>query len=67
MPPYQGGGDMISSVSFEKTYWNELPYKFEAGLHSKSVVLVFPVLRLFKIGFAETEFAQRFGAKDAQD
>ena len=31
MPPYQGGGDMISSVSFEKTIYNELPYKFEAG------------------------------------
>jgi cysteine desulfurase/selenocysteine lyase len=31
MPPYQGGGDMIRSVSFEKTTYNELPYKFEAG------------------------------------
>jgi cysteine desulfurase / selenocysteine lyase len=31
MPPYQGGGDMISSVTFEKTIYNELPYKFEAG------------------------------------
>ncbi len=31
MPPYQTGGDMISYVSFEKTTWNELPYKFEAG------------------------------------
>ena len=31
MPPYQGGGDMILSVSFEKTLYNELPYKFEAG------------------------------------
>ncbi|HEY2930396.1 MAG TPA: cysteine desulfurase [Acidobacteriota bacterium] len=31
MPPYQGGGDMISSVSFEKTTYNELPFKFEAG------------------------------------
>jgi cysteine desulfurase/selenocysteine lyase len=31
MPPYQGGGDMISTVSFEKTLFNELPYKFEAG------------------------------------
>jgi cysteine desulfurase / selenocysteine lyase len=31
MPPYQTGGDMISHVSFEKTTWNELPYKFEAG------------------------------------
>src|SRR5437763_236962 len=31
MPPYQGGGDMILSVSFEKTTYNALPYKFEAG------------------------------------
>jgi cysteine desulfurase/selenocysteine lyase len=31
MPPYQGGGDMISSVTFEKTTWNDLPFKFEAG------------------------------------
>ncbi|MBI4880862.1 MAG: cysteine desulfurase [Planctomycetes bacterium] len=31
MPPYQGGGDMILSVSFEKTVYNKLPYKFEAG------------------------------------
>jgi len=31
MPPYQGGGDMIASVTFEKTTYNALPYKFEAG------------------------------------
>jgi len=31
MPPYQGGGDMISSVTFEKTTYNALPWKFEAG------------------------------------
>ena len=31
MPPYQGGGEMIASVSFEKTTYNELPFKFEAG------------------------------------
>lgn len=31
MPPYQGGGEMIESVSFEKTTYAELPYKFEAG------------------------------------
>lgn len=31
MPPYQGGGDMIKTVTFEKTIYNELPYKFEAG------------------------------------
>jgi len=31
MPPYQGGGDMINSVTFEKTIYNALPHKFEAG------------------------------------
>ena len=31
MPPYQGGGDMISSVTFERTTYNEVPHKFEAG------------------------------------
>ena len=31
MPPWQGGGDMISTVSFEQSTWNEVPYKFEAG------------------------------------
>ena len=31
MPPYQGGGDMIAKVTFEKTTYNELPHKFEAG------------------------------------
>ena len=39
MPPYQGGGDMISSVSFEKTTYNELPFKFEAGTpHVEGVI-----------------------------
>jgi len=31
MPPYQGGGEMINNVSFEKTTYNDIPYKFEAG------------------------------------
>jgi cysteine desulfurase/selenocysteine lyase len=31
MPPWQGGGDMIASVTFEKSTWNEVPFKFEAG------------------------------------
>ena len=31
MPPYQGGGDMIANVTFEKTLYNQVPYKFEAG------------------------------------
>jgi cysteine desulfurase/selenocysteine lyase len=39
MPPYQGGGDMISSVTFEKTIYNTLPYKFEAGTpHVEGVI-----------------------------
>jgi len=39
MPPYQGGGDMILSVTFEKTKYNHLPYKFEAGTpHIEGVV-----------------------------
>lgn len=39
MPPYQGGGDMILEVSFEKTIYNELPYKFEAGTPNISAVV----------------------------
>ncbi len=31
LPPYQGGGDMVANVTFEKTTYNELPFKFEAG------------------------------------
>jgi cysteine desulfurase/selenocysteine lyase len=39
MPPYMGGGDMISSVSFDKTTYNEVPYKFEAGTpHVEGVI-----------------------------
>jgi len=39
MPPYQGGGDMILSVTFEKTTYNALPYKFEAGTpHIEGVI-----------------------------
>lgn len=39
MPPYQGGGDMIYSVTFEKTEYNQLPYKFEAGTPNISGVI----------------------------
>jgi len=41
MPPYQGGGEMISSVSFEKTTYNEVPYKFEAGTPNVADVIAF--------------------------
>ncbi len=39
LPPYQGGGDMIKSVSFERTTYNELPFKFEAGTPNIAGVL----------------------------
>lgn len=39
MPPYQGGGEMIKTVTFEKTTYNELPFKFEAGTPSVGDVL----------------------------
>ena len=41
MPPYQGGGDMILSVTFAKTTYNELPYKFEAGTPNIAGVIAF--------------------------
>jgi len=41
MPPWQGGGDMILSVSFEKTTYNALPYKFEAGTPNIAGVIGF--------------------------
>lgn len=41
MPPYQGGGEMISEVTFEKTTFNELPYKFEAGTPNITSVIAF--------------------------
>lgn len=41
MPPYQGGGEMIKSVSFEKTTYNDPPYKFEAGTPNIADVIAF--------------------------
>jgi cysteine desulfurase / selenocysteine lyase len=41
MPPYQGGGEMISEVSFEGTTFNELPWKFEAGTPNITSVIAF--------------------------
>jgi cysteine desulfurase / selenocysteine lyase len=41
MPPYMGGGEMIKDVSFEKTTYNELPYKFEAGTPNIADVVAF--------------------------
>lgn len=41
MPPYQGGGEMIKDVSFEKTTYNDIPYKFEAGTPNIGDVIAF--------------------------
>jgi cysteine desulfurase/selenocysteine lyase len=41
MPPYQGGGEMIKDVTFEKTTYNDLPYKYEAGTPNIADVIVF--------------------------
>ncbi len=55
MPPYQGGGEMISEVSFEETTFNELPYKFEAGTpHITGVIAFGSALDLInEIGLSE--------------
>lgn len=57
MPPYQGGGNMISTVTFEKTTWNKLPEKFEAGTPAIAEVLGFGAALKFvkEIGFAFIE------------
>lgn len=53
MPPFLGGGDMIRSVSFEKTTWNDLPYKFEAGTPhiAGPIGLAAAIAFIQKIGF----------------
>ncbi len=57
MPPYQGGGEMISEVTFEKTTFNELPHKFEAGTPNIIGVVAFKyALEYVKaIGYSEIE------------
>jgi cysteine desulfurase/selenocysteine lyase len=55
MPPYQGGGEMIASVSFDKTTFNELPYKYEAGTPDfiGSTALAEALRYVQKIGMSE--------------
>jgi len=65
MPPYQGGGEMIDQVTFEKTTYNELPYKFEAGTPNVADVIGFGAaisyieqIGLENIGKWETELLE---------
>ena len=48
MPPFQGGGEMIKEVSFEKTTYNDLPYKFEAGTPNIADVIAFRAALQFR-------------------
>jgi cysteine desulfurase/selenocysteine lyase len=50
MPPYQGGGEMIKDVTFEKTTYNELPYKFEAGTPNIADVIAYREAFRFILG-----------------
>lgn len=57
MPPYQGGGEMIAQVSFERTTFNELPYKFEAGTPDYVGTAAFAAALdwIESVGFAEMQ------------
>lgn len=57
LPPYQGGGDMIKSVTFEKVIFNDLPYKFEAGTPpiAQAIALASAVDYIQQIGFDEIQ------------
>jgi cysteine desulfurase/selenocysteine lyase len=69
MPPYQGGGDMIAKVTFEKTTYNELPFKFEAGTpHIAGGICLGKALAYFhQFDLNEVEKYERELAEYAQD
>lgn len=69
MPPYQGGGDMIAKVTFEKTTYNELPFKFEAGTpHIAGGICLGKALDYFhQFDLKEIEKYERELAEYAQD
>lgn len=58
MPPYQGGGEMIKNVSFEKTTFNELPYKFEAGTPDFISTVAFAAALDYVDGVGMTDIAE---------
>ena len=57
MPPYQGGGEMIKDVTFEKTTYNDLPYKFEAGTPNIADVVAFKAAMDFITGLGKENIA----------
>ncbi len=58
MPPYQGGGEMIKDVSFSKTTFNDLPYKFEAGTPNIADVVAFKTAMDFIIETGREQIAE---------
>ena len=62
MPPYQGGGEMISEVTFEKTTYNAIPYKFEAGTPNIADVVAFGAA----IGFINEHGKERIAAHEEE-
>jgi cysteine desulfurase/selenocysteine lyase len=69
MPPYQGGGDMILKVTFERTTYNELPFKFEAGTPhiAGGICLGKSIEYLNQFNIADIEAHERMLADYAQD
>lgn len=57
MPPYHGGGEMIKEVTFEKTTYNDLPYKFEAGTPNIADVVAFKFAMDFITGLGRENIA----------
>jgi cysteine desulfurase / selenocysteine lyase len=55
IPPYQGGGEMIKEVTFEKTTYNDIPFKFEAGTPNIGDVIAFKASLDFIQGLTKTE------------
>jgi len=58
MPPYQGGGEMIKDVSFDKITWNDLPYKFEAGTPNIADTIAFKTAMDFTNGIGKEKIRQ---------
>jgi cysteine desulfurase/selenocysteine lyase len=58
MPPFQGGGEMIKEVTFEKTTYNDLPYKYEAGTPNIADIIAFKSAIDFVIGLGKKNIKQ---------
>jgi len=69
MPPWQGGGDMIRTVSFEKTTYNELPWKFEAGTPNiaGAIALAVAIDYIGSLGFGAIEACEHALLEHATD